>query len=175
MPSDAGYALVISPEAIRVLRHDAEPALWAEDPVLCDSVIMAGIYPHFTGTIVAPGLMTVDEGSCTLVLQRNAPDPWESPFAGDWRMLLIADGSSVRRPDAIEEDVVFRFTQDAMAVIHPDGTRIPCPVQYKGSTCFISGDDAQICAATVDGNRLMTLYTTGQSAQTILLIPADPE
>lgn len=166
---DNGYALSISPDAVRVLWRDEDPTLYSSQtpPVLHGNVITAG--PDFTGTIIAPGLMTVDTYVYTLVLRQGKP--WDSPFAGDWQVLLTADESGLHQPENPRQGVIYRFTPDAMTELLPDGVSVVHAVQYDGNVCLISDGDAVTLTAAVDRNRLMTLSRSDAPDLAILLVP----
>lgn len=170
---DNGYALAVSPEAVRVLWRNEDPTPWGQTPLLSGNVITA--WPDFTGTIVAPGLMTVDTHAHTLVLQLNAPDPWESPFAGDWQALLVADEAGIHAPNNAQQETRFRFAEDTMTELYPDGTQIVYAARYEGDSCMIYDDDMHIITATVDLNQLMTLIPARHPDQAVLLVPVLPE
>lgn len=112
--------------------------------------------------LIAPDLMICEEPGMTAILQRTAPAPFDSPFAGDWQPLLAAGAGEVILAGTLPEEELFtlRFEAECMTIIpfseDYSDMDLSFPVTYDGNVCRAT-DGTDVIIMTIDSNGLLTM------------------
>lgn len=126
--------------------------------------------------LVSPDLMICEESGMTAILQRTAPAPFDSPFAGTWQPLLAAGAGEIILAGTLPEEELYTlsFGADFVTISPVDEDAysyltFSLPVTYDGNTCrAIDGGD--VMTMTIDSNGLMTM-TNSWDSFVVLLVP----